>query len=271
MITMSFCNNKGGVAKTTSAFNLVHYLKDMKLKVLAIDLDPQGNLTSAFGIEPNGLEGTAYDIMSEYTLMNSRKSDKNLEKYLVNISENLDLLPSNLTLERANLNFVSELGKENLLKKVLTEAGKFYDICVIDCSPNLGTLTINALVASNYVFIPAKAGIFELNGSVVLEESINTIKATFNDELKMGGVFITLYDERTVINKEIAIELKKIFGDNLMASTIRQSIYMVEALACNQSIFEYKPKSNIGKDYEAFCKEVIKRIGITKPRKRKGE
>ena len=124
--------------------------------------------------------------MSEYTLMNSRKSDKKLEKFLIKIHDNLDLLPANLILEKANLNFASELGKENLLKKVLLDAGKFYDICVIDCSPNLGTLTINALVASDYVFIPAKAGIFELNGSIVLDESIKTIKATFNEKLKMG-------------------------------------------------------------------------------------
>lgn len=221
MITISLCNNKGGVAKTISSFNLAHYLKDVGFKVLAIDLDPQGNLTSSFGIDPNDLQGTAYDIMSEYTLMNSRKSDKKLEKFLIKIHDNLDLLPANLILEKANLNFASELGKENLLKKVLLDAGKFYDICVIDCSPNLGTLTINALVASDYVFIPAKAEIFELNGSIVLDESIKTIKATFNEKLKMGGVFITLYDERIVINKDIATELKKIFGDNLIASTIR--------------------------------------------------
>lgn len=270
MITISLCNNKGGVAKTTSAFNLIHYLSDNGLRVLGIDLDPQGNLSTAFGINPNVLKGTAYDIMSEYTLMNNKSSDKQLTKYLINIKENIDLLPSNLTLERANINFSSELGKENLLKKVLLDAGKFYDVCVIDCSPNLGTLTINALVASNYVFIPVKAGIFELSGSTVLAESIETIKLTFNENLQMGGVFLTLYDERSVISKEISNELKNIFGDVLMASTIRQSVTMIEAIACNQSIFEYKPKSNVGRDYEAFCKEVMKRIGITKQRKKRG-
>ena len=271
MITIALCNNKGGVAKTTSAFNLSGYLGDLGLKVLTVDLDPQGNLSSAFDVDPNNLNGTAYDIMSEYTLMNSKTSDKDIKKYLIQVRDNIDLLPSNLTLERANLNFVSELGKENLLKKALLDAGRFYDICVIDCSPNLGTLTINALVASDYVFIPVKSGIFELSGSAVLAESIETIKATFNENLQMGGVFLTLYDDRSVISKDISTELKNIFGDTLMTSTIRQGIAMVEAIAWHKTIFEYKPKSNVGKDYEAFCKEVIKRIGITKQRRKRVE
>lgn len=271
MITIALCNNKGGVAKTTSTFNLSGFLGGLGLKVLTVDLDPQGNLSSAFNIDPNELKGTAYDIMSEYTLMNSKLSDKNIKKYLINVRENIDLLPSNLTLERANLNFVSELGKENLLKKVLADAGKYYDVCVIDCSPNLGTLTINALVASNYVFIPVKAGIFELTGSSVLAESIENIKATFNDNLQMGGVFLTLYDDRSIINKDISSELKNIFGNTLMTSIIRQGIAMVEAIAMNQTIFEYKPKSNVGKDYTDFCKEVMLRTGISKPRKKRGD
>lgn len=273
MITIALCNNKGGVAKTTSAFNLSGYLGDLGFKTLSVDLDPQGNLSSCFieDINPNDIRGTAYDIMSEYTIMNSRNSDKNITKYLIQVRDNIDLLPSNLTLERANLNFVSELGKENLLKKVLADAGKHYDICVIDCSPNLGTLTINALVASDYVFIPVKAGIFELSGSTVLAESIENIKATFNEKLQMGGVFLTLYDDRSVINKDISSELKKTFGDNLMTSIIRQGIAMVEAIAWHKTIFEYKPKSNIGKDYKDFCKEVILRTGIQKPRRKKEE
>lgn len=269
MIVISLCNNKGGVAKTTSSFNIACFFNDIGLKTLAIDLDPQGNLSSGFGIDPNTLNGTAYDIMSEYTLMNNKNSDKDVRKFLVQVRENIDLLPSNLTLERANLNFVSELGKERLLKKVLQDAGKFYDICVIDCSPNLGTLTINALVASDYVFIPVKAGIFELSGSSVLAESIDTIKSTFNEKLQLGGVFLTLYDDRNVINKEIATELKNVFGDALMTSTIRQSVSMIEAFAYNKSIFEYKPKTNVGKDYKELCKEIMKRIGIQKPRKKR--
>lgn len=271
MIVISLCNNKGGVAKTTSAFNLSGYLGSIGLKVLTIDLDPQGNLSSAFDIDPNTLSGTAYDIMSEYTLMNSKNSDKSIQKYLVKVRDNIDLLPANLSLERANLNFVSELGKERLLKKVLQDAGRFYDVCIIDCSPNLGTLTINALVASDYVFIPVKSGIFELSGSSVLAESIDNIKVSFNENLQLGGVFLTLYDDRNVINKDISAELKNIFGDILMTSVIRQGIAMVEAIALHKTIFEYKSKSNIGKDYTDFCKEVMKRTGIQKPRKKKGE
>lgn len=270
MIVISLCNNKGGVAKTTSAFNLSGYLGELGLKVLTIDLDPQGNLSSAFDVDPNSLKGTAYNIMSEYTLMNSKSSDKDITKYLLQVRDNIYLLPANLSLERANLNFVSELGKERLLKKVLQDAGKFYDVCVIDCSPNLGTLTINALVASDCVFIPVKSGIFELSGSTVLAESIDNIKSSFNENLKLGGVFLTLYDDRSIINKDISSELKNIFGDILMTSVIRQGIAMVEAIALHKTIFEYKPKSNIGKDYTDFCKEVMKRTGIQKPRKKRG-
>lgn len=269
MINLVLCNNKGGVAKTMSAFNLSGYLNDIGLKVLLIDLDPQGNLSTAFGINGNEVQYTAYDVMSEYTISRVKKSEKDMKKYLINVRENIDLLPSNLTLEQANMNFVSELGKEKLLDAALKDVGRFYDVCIIDCSPNLSTLTINGLVAADYVFIPMKSGIFELNGSTVLAESIEKIKLLFNEDLKIGGVFLTIFDERNSISKEIAVALKETFGDVLMATTIRQSIKAVESVAFNKTIFEYLPKSNLAKDYTAFCKEVMKRTGILKPRKKK--
>lgn len=245
-------NNKGGVAKTTSALNLIGYFAKKGYKVLAIDLDPQGNLTDAFGIDLENLEKTAYDALK----------DKDLSESLLSISENIDLLPSNLDVEKANLDFVSVLGRESLLKKGLSKIEKNYDICIMDTSPNLSTLTLNALTSADSVYIPLKSGYFEMRGASVLLEVIENVKEDINPNLNIGGVFLTQYDSRVNMANEVIEQLENYFGDKLINAKIRNNISLVEAPALMKNIFDYKPNSNGAKDYEALGDEILKREQI---------
>ncbi|MBC2849977.1 ParA family protein [Cetobacterium sp. 8H] len=245
-------NNKGGVAKTTSALNLIGYFAKKGYKVLAIDLDPQGNLTDAFGIDLENLEKTAYDALK----------DKDLSESLLLITENIDLLPSNLDVEKANLDFVSVLGRELLLKKGLSKLEKNYDICIMDTSPNLSTLTLNALTCADSVYIPLKSGYFEMRGASVLLEVIENVKEDMNPNLNIGGVFLTQYDARVNMANEVIEQLENYFGDKLINTKIRNNISLVEAPALMKNIFEYKPNSNGAKDYEALGDEILKREQI---------
>lgn len=245
-------NNKGGVAKTTSALNLIGYFAKKGYKVLAIDLDPQGNLTDAFGIDLENLEKTAYDALK----------DKDLSESLLSISENIDLLPSNLDVEKANLDFVSVLGRESLLKKGLSKIEKNYDICIMDTSPNLSTLTLNALTSADSVYIPLKSGYFEMRGASVLLEVIENVKEDINPNLNIGGVFLTQYDSRVNMASEVIEQLENYFGDKLIDTKIRNNISLVEAPALMKNIFDYKPNSNGAKDYEALGDEILKREQI---------
>lgn len=242
-------NNKGGVAKTTSALNLIWYFSKKGYRVLAIDLDPQGNLTDSLGVELESLEKTAYNALK----------NKNLSENLIKISSKIDLLPSNLDVERANLDFVSILGRELLLKKALSKINENYDICVMDTSPNLSTLTLNALACADSVYIPLRSGYFEMRGASVLLEVIDNIKEDINPMLKIGGVFLTQYDARINMANEVIEQLENYFGDKLMKTKIRNNISLVEAPALMKNIFDYKPNSNGAKDYEALGEEVIKR------------
>ena len=237
-------NNK---FSTTSALNLIGFFAKNNYKVLAIDLDPQGNLTDAFGVDLESLETTAYDALKE----------KNISNYLLNINENIDLLPSNLNVEKANLDFVSILGRELLLKKGLVKIEEKYDICIIDTSPNLSTLTLNALSCADSVYIPLRSGYFEMRGASVLLEVIENIKEDINPLLKIGGVFLTQYDSRINMANEVIEQLENYFGDKLMKTKVRNNISLVEAPALMKNIFDYKPSSNGAKDYEKLGEEII--------------
>lgn len=245
-------NNKGGVAKTTSVFNLIGYFAKEGYRVLAIDLDPQGNLTDSFGVNIDELEKTAYDGLKE----------KDFEKTLIKINENIDLVPSNLNVEKANLDFVSILGRELLLKKALQKIEDNYDICLIDTSPNLSTLTLNALAGADVIYIPLRSGYFEMKGVSILLDVIKDIREDINPNLEIGGVFLTQYDSRVNLSNEVLDELKSYFGEKLMKTKIRNNISLVEAPALMKNIFDYKSTSNGAKDYEELGKEIKERERI---------
>ena len=252
MLKIAIANNKGGVAKTTSALNLMAYYAKKGYKVLGIDLDPQGNLSDSFGMDLSTLKFTAYEALK----------NKDLKPYITELGDNLDLVASNLDLERGNLDFVSTLGRELLLKKGLKKIEDQYDICIIDTSPSLSTLTLNALGAADSVYIPLRSGYYEMRGVSVLVGVISDVKEDVNPELKIGGVFITQHNSRTNMSAEVVSMLEEHFGSSVLESKIRNNIALAESPALAQDIFAYKPTSNGARDYRKLANEILKREGL---------
>ena len=251
MKILAITNNKGGVAKTTSVQNIGAAFEKLGKRVLLVDLDPQGNLSSAFGIDIDNLETTTYNAMKE----------RNAEPYIIKISENLHILPSNLVLEKANIEFSSLPVREMILDKTLRTIKDNYDICLIDTSPSLSLLTTNAISCANSVYIPVKAGFFEMKCSKLLIDLINELKNDINEKLEIKGLFITQYDARTNIGQAVIETIDKNMPGKLLKTKIRNNISLVEAPASANHIFEYDKTSNGSKDYLELAKEILEREG----------
>lgn len=252
MRILAVTNNKGGVAKTTSVQNIGAAFEKLGKKVLLVDLDPQGNLSSSFGINIDNLETTTYDGMKE----------RNAVPHIIKISENLHILPSNLTLERANIEFSSLPVRELILEKTIKTVKENYDICLIDTSPSLSLLTTNAISCANSVYIPVKAGFFEMKGSKLLIDLINELKNDINEKLEIKGLFITQYDSRTNIGQAVIDTIEKNIPGKLLKTRIRNNIALVEAPASASHIFEYDKGSNGSKDYLELAKEILDIEGL---------
>ncbi len=243
---ISISNHKGGVGKTTSTLNIGAGLSRLKKKVLLIDLDPQANLSQSLGItEP---ESTIYGaIRSEYALQP------------LSVDKNLNLIPSTLDLSGAEIELSSETGREYILRELLDPIRDNYDYILIDCPPSLGLLTINALTASDKVYIPLQAQFLALQGLSKLLEVIEKIQKRLNKNLEVGGVFITQYDNRKVLNRNVVETITEHFKSRIFETKIRDNIALAEAPARGLDIFRYQPKSYGAEDYLALCEEIIKR------------
>ncbi|MGL4652587.1 MAG: ParA family protein [Cetobacterium sp.] len=244
-------NNKGGVAKTTSAFNIISYFAKNGLKVLAVDMDSQGNLTECYDI--NSIDYTAFDAMKE----------RDAKKYIIkDVYKNVDILPADCMLEKANLDFSSSIGREQLLKKAFRSLENEYDICIIDTSPSLSLLTLNALAAADKVYIPLGSGFFEVKGVSILIDAINQIKDGLNENLEVGGIFITRHDSRTKMSEDVSEEIFSIYGNSMMNTVIRNNVALVESVAAGLNIFDYKSNSLGAEDYKNLCLEIFEREEI---------
>ncbi|WP_319200235.1 ParA family protein [uncultured Ilyobacter sp.] len=254
MKVISILNQKGGVAKTTSAQNISFGLKKLGKKVLLIDFDPQGNLTSGVGIDKRGLENTIYDLMKDraFGLQNLGLDDVMMNK------EGVDVLPTNIKMSKVNLELGGVPGRENLLKEILKEVYG-YDYVIIDCPPSLDNLTFNALIASQKVYIPVQTEFYALEGIVELMDTIDLITQRMNEELEIGGVFATMVDGRIKLHNEVIEQLKEFFGERMFNTTIRRNVKVTEASSYGVSIFDYASRSNGAKDYLGLCKEILKR------------
>jgi chromosome partitioning protein len=244
---ISISNHKGGVGKTTSAINIGAGLNKLKKKVLLIDLDPQANLSQSLGvIEP---ERTIYGaIRGEYSLQP------------IEILKGLDLIPSTLDLSGAEVEMSGEAGREYILKELIEPLKASYDFILIDSPPSLGLLTINSFTASDSILIPLQAQYLALQGLTKLIEVVDKIKRRLNKELEIGGVFITQYDKRKVLNRDVAETIKAHFKDEVFKTMIRDNIALAEAPANGLDIFRYSPKSYGAEDYLSLSKEILKKI-----------
>lgn len=259
VITIS--NHKGGVGKTTSAINIGAGLFIQNKRVLLIDLDPQANLTQSLGIkEP------------ELTIYGALRGDYKPQP--IPIGGNpyepnayLHLIPSTLDLSGAEVEMSGEAGREYILREIIEPLRTNYDYIIIDSPPSLGLLTINSLTASDEILIPLQAQYLALQGLTKLLEVVDKIKKRLNRELKVGGVFLTQFDKRKVLNKDVLETIEAHFKDLVFKTKIRDNIALAEAPSKGLDIFSYQPKSYGAEDYLALSKEVLRKH--SKPSKHK--
>lgn len=250
MKTIAIANQKGGVGKTTTANTLIAGLSQKGYKVLAIDLDPQTNLTTSLGAEPKG--ATALGVLT---------GEIETAQAIVKTATG-DLIPGNYLLANAE-SYLDATGKEYRLKEALEPIASKYDYVVIDTPPALSILTINALTSSDYVVVPAKADLYSLQGIDQLAKTIKTVKKYCNPNIKVAGILLTMYNDRTNITKEVAElvnQLSSKLDAEVFRSTIRNSIKATELQFKPGGLFSYAPRENITKDYEAWIEELLKTI-----------
>lgn len=244
VITLS--NHKGGVGKTTSALNIGAGLSKLGRRVLLIDLDPQANLSQSLGLVDQ--------IHNIYGIIRGEYKAEPIE-----IRKGFDIIPSTLDLSGAEIELSGEAGREYILKEIVDPFRESYDYIIIDSPPSLGLLTINSLTASDLVYIPLQAQYLALQGLSKLIEVIDKIKKRLNTELDIGGVIITQYDKRKVLNRDVVETIERHFRDKVFKTKIRDNIALAEAPSQGVDIYRYNSKSYGAEDYLDLCKEIIKR------------
>ena len=250
---ISFSNHKGGVGKTCTVCNAGASLSRKKKKVLLIDLDPQANLSLSLGFLGQG----EVDGRNIYRAL---IGECKLSESIYSVSENLDIVPSNLDLSGAEIELSSESGREFILKELIDEVSSSYDFVLIDCAPSLGLLTLNALTASNQVYIPVQAQYLALQGLSKLTEIVHKVRRRLNKGLSIGGVILTQFDKRKVLNRDVAEAVKSKFGDKVFRREIRENVALAEAPTKHMDIFRYNPQSYGADDYDALGLEMLQRL-----------
>jgi chromosome partitioning protein len=249
---IAIANQKGGVGKTTTAINLSAALALAGKRVLLIDIDPQGNTSLTF-MNPRTLESSVYELLTDPTV---KSSDVIKPSGL----EGLDILPSRISLAKFESKLIGEFDAPFRLKDRLEPLTSYYDFIIIDTPPTLGLITVNALVASDYLIIPIQSSYFALEGSDDLLETVEKVKARPNPRLKVLGVVITLHDKRTTLARDIYEQIRQVFGEKVFATVITRSIRLEESPAYKETIFTFAPQSSGATEYSNLCKEVMSRV-----------
>jgi len=244
MVTIAIINSKGGVGKTTTAANVGACMAQMGKKVLLVDLDHQRNLSQSFNVPA---QQTIYDLLKEAEGITPME-----------ILPTLHLLPSEKKLASFEVELVGKMARESILKKRLQPFEKDYDFAVIDCSPSVGLLTLNALTACQKVLIPLQAQYLAMEGVKALTETLIEVKNNLNGELEILGVVLTMFNKRKILNREVATEIEKHYP--IFETHIRENIALAEAPAAGTDVFRYAPDSNGAKDYRALTKEIMREL-----------
>jgi len=243
---ISFANQKGGVAKTTTTLNLGVAFAEQGLNVLLVDLDPQSNLTMSQGLNPDSIERSMFDVLVHRLPLQE----------VIHHAE-VDLAVSSIDLAGAELALSSMIGRERALEKALAEVKGAYDYVLIDTPPSLGLLTINALVASNGVIVPVQCEYLSLRGLVQLENTLTMIRENLNPHVEIEGILPTMYDKRTLHSREAVEILQENFGDLVYDTKIRKTVRYAEAPVKGTSVLKYEPSGSAAEAYRRLAKEVL--------------
>ncbi|MBV9315729.1 MAG: ParA family protein [Pseudonocardia sp.] len=249
---IAIANQKGGVGKTTSAINLGAALAEYGRRVLLVDFDPQGALSVGLGVQPHLLERTIYNLLID----GSATVD---EVIIPTAVAGMDLLPSNIDLSAAEVQLVTEVGREHTLARAIKPATDDYDMILVDCQPSLGLLTINALTCAHSVLIPLECEYFSLRGVALLIDTIEKVRDRLNPGLAITGILATMYDPRTLHTREVRDRVLEAFGELVFDATINRTVRFPETTVAGEPITKWAPTSAGAKAYRQLAREVIAR------------
>ena len=248
-VIIAVANQKGGVGKTTTVLNLAAALAESGMNVLAVDFDPQGNLSSGFGIEINKLENTVYEAVMDHC-----DTKDALQK---TYSEHLDILPSNMNLSGAEIELLDIEEREYRLKKCLESVDGKYDYILIDCPPSLSLLTVNALTAADRVLIPIQCEYYAMEGLSQMLKSVGLIRKRLNTELKVDGIIFTMFDGRNNLSSQVVESVKSALKEYIYDTIIPRNVRVAEAPSYGMPVTEYDPHSSGAENYRKLAAELI--------------
>jgi chromosome partitioning protein len=249
---LAMCNQKGGVGKTTSTINLGAALAEYGRRVLLVDFDPQGALSVGLGVQPHQLDRTIYNLIVE------RKTTVD-DVIMPTSVEGMDLLPSNIDLSAAEVQLVTEVGREQTLGRCLAPVLDRYDYVLVDCQPSLGLLTVNALACADGVLIPLECEFFSLRGVALLMDTIEKVQDRLNPKLEITGILATMYDPRTLHTREVMTRVVEAFGELVFDAVINRTVRFPETTVVGEPITRWASKSAGAEAYRALAREVIAR------------
>jgi chromosome partitioning protein len=253
---IALANQKGGVGKTTTAINLAASLAALEKKVLVVDADPQGNATSGLGFDVRNVKTSIYECLVDGV--------KAQDAILHTEVEGLDLIPSNIDLVGAEIEMLSMTNREKVMKLALEEISQAYDFTLIDCSPSLGLITVNALTAANSVIIPVQCEYFALEGLGKLLNTIKIIQTRLNTELQIEGFLLTMYDSRLRLSNQVVDEVNKHFQEMVFETIINRNVALGEAPSYGKPALLYDASSSGSKNYLNLAREVLQKNSLTK-------
>jgi chromosome partitioning protein len=248
---IAMCNQKGGVGKTTTTINLAAALAEYGRKILVVDFDPQGALSVNLDADYQDAT-TIYDLLMDSTL----DPVAAIQKTSI---ENLDVIPANIDLSAAEMNLVTEMGRERVLDGILKKVKNDYDIIFIDCQPSLGLLTVNALTAAHGVLIPMATEFFALRGVALLVQTIDKVKARTNPSLELDGLIPTMHDSRTLHAREVLARLQEAFPTVVFDTAIARTVKFPDATVARKPITQFAPTSVAAESYRRVARELVKR------------